>query len=270
MVTKAGAEPEQFRQTDVRVSVVMPVYNGEAYIRQQLDSILMQLAQTDELVISDDGSTDSTPSIIKSYQSEDRRIRLLKGPGQGIKKNVEHALKNTRGQYIFLADQDDIWVEGKLEHVLQTLEAGQASVVVHDARVFTGEDSADVWMESFFAFRGSGAGVVKNIIKNTYIGCCMAFRRELLPVVLPIPAQIEMHDQWIGVLSDHYAGKSCFLPEKLLLYRRHGANNSSMEHYGPCRMIRNRLVFLWYFCGRILQNRQKRGGNLVKFNKNDS
>lgn len=255
---------------DIRISVALPAYNGEAYIRQQLDSILRQLQETDELVISDDGSADETVSIVREYQYRDNRVRLLKGPGQGIKKNVEHALLHARGQYIFLADQDDIWLDGKVERVMQAFAQQEAAVVIHDARVFADEDISQIRMDSFFAFRSSGPGVIKNIIKNSYIGCCMAFRRELLEVILPIPTQIEMHDQWIGILGDYFAGKSCFLPGPLLLYRRHGANSSSMEHYGLGKMLRNRVVFLFCFCKRILRNRKKRRGNLVKFKKNDS
>lgn len=241
----------------VRVSVVMVTYNGGAYLRQQLDSVLAQLGEQDELVVSDDGSQDGTLLILQEYQTQNRKVRLLKGPGQGIKKNVEHAILAARGHYIFLADQDDIWLPGKVDRVLQVFEEQKASVVVHDAKVFQGRDNSQIFIDSFFTFRGSGAGVMKNITKNTYIGCCMAFRRELLKMILPIPVQIEMHDQWIGVLGDYFAGKSYFLPEALLLYRRHGENNSAMSHYGFCRMVRNRLVFIYHFGKRILYLRRK-------------
>lgn len=97
----------------------------------------------------------------------------------------------------------------------------------------------------------------------------MAFRRELLPAVLPIPGKIEMHDQWIGVLGDYVAGKSCFLQKKLLLYRRHGENNSSMEHYGIGKMLRNRIVFFGYFFVRILQFQQKKQRFFGNFKKNN-
>ncbi len=238
---------------DIRISVALVSYNGVKYLRQQLDSILCQLGEQDELIVSDDGSTDGTVSLLEEYQSRDSRIRLLTGPRQGIKKNVEHALYHARGLYIFLADQDDIWLEGKVERVLWAFRHQGAAVIVHDAKVFAGEDSSDICMDSFYAFRSSGGGVIKNIIKNSYIGCCMAVRHDLLEQVLPIPAQIEMHDQWIGVLADIYAGKSYFLPEPLLLYRRHGGNNSSMEHYGLWRMLRNRIVFVSCLCRRLMR-----------------
>lgn len=246
-------------EEQIRVSVAMVTYNGAAYLREQIDSILNQLEDRDELVISDDGSSDDTRSILQEYKKRDRRICLLQGPGQGIKKNVENALANTRGRYVFLADQDDIWMPDKVRRVLQVFEEQQVFVVVHDAKVFQGEDSAQILLDSFFAFRASGAGIVKNIIKNTYIGCCMAFRRELLKIVLPVPGRIEMHDQWIGILGDYYAGKSYFLPETLIMYRRHGENNSAMVHYGFWRMLRNRAVFVYYFGRQILRLLRKSG-----------
>ena len=73
----------------------------------------------------------------------------------------------------------------------------------------------------------------------------MAFKRELLEEVLPIPSYIEMHDQWIGVINDLLGKGTSFLPEKLLKYRRHGDNASGMSHYGVPRMIKNRVCFVW-------------------------
>lgn len=253
----------------VRVSVAMAAYNGEAYLESQLDSILAQLKEQDEVVVSDDGSRDATLAILTEYQKKDPRIRLVQGPGQGIKKNVECALKHTRGVYIFLADQDDIWLPGKVERVLECFREQSVFVVIHDAQVFAGDDNRKMIMESFFQFRGAGPGVLKNIVKNSYIGCCMAIRRELLPVICPIPDKIEMHDQWIGILGDYYAGNSYFLREPLLLYRRHGDNSSSMTHYGLVRMMRNRVVFFIQFWRRILHIRQKKTGIWGKFKKND-
>lgn len=236
----------------IHISVAMVTFNGEKYIREQMDSILSQLQEGDELVVSDDGSTDGTLQILWEYQQKDPRVRPIQGPKQGIKKNVEHVLKNTRGNYIFLADQDDIWLPGKVEKVMQAFAEHHVMVVVHDAKVFEGEDPEQIVMESFFAFRNSGPGVVKNMMKNSYIGCCMAFQRKLKEVIFPIPDKIEMHDQWIGILGDYTDGKSYFLPEPLLLYRRHGENNSGMKHYGIGKMLRNRMVFFGYFFKKLL------------------
>lgn len=227
-----------------RISVAMVTYQGEKYIREQLDSILACLSNEDEIVISDDGSKDRTRAIIEEYKSTDKRIRLIDGPGKGVKANVENALRSCEGEYIFLADQDDIWMPDKVNLVMQELKKPKVGLVVHDAIVMDGE-CKEVILESFYSLKGSGAGVLKNIWRNTYIGCCMAFKRQLLEKALPIPSYIEMHDQWIGVLNDKFQYGTVFLPEKLLKYRRHGNNASGMSHYGIPRMIKNRVCFVW-------------------------
>lgn len=239
---------------EVRISTVMLTYNGARFLREQLDSVISQLGPEDELVISDDGSQDGTGDILKEYQKKYDCIRLLKGPGRGIKKNMEFALEHCRGEYIFLADQDDVWRQDKVVKVMKAFQDGSISLVVHDAVVFE-EDMDQPVMDSFFRFRRSGPGVFKNIKKNSYIGCCMAFRRELLKIALPIPGDIEMHDQWLGVLNDYFFLPACFLKEPLLYYRRHGENNSGMTHYGLGRMIKNRAVFTRRLMGRIFRRK---------------
>lgn len=227
-----------------RISVAMISYQGAKYIEEQLDSILATLGEEDEVIVSDDGSTDGTREILTCYQKKDNRVRMIDGPKAGVKANVENALRACEGSYIFLADQDDIWMPEKVERVMATLEREDVGLVVHDAVVTDGA-CEKVILESFYSLKGSGAGVLKNIWRNTYIGCCMAFKRELLEAVLPIPNYIEMHDQWIGVINDRLKRGTSFIPDKLIKYRRHGNNASGMSHYGVMRMIRNRVCFVW-------------------------
>ncbi len=226
------------------ISVAMVSYQGAKYIEEQLDSILMQLGADDEVVISDDGSTDGTREIIAQYTRKDSRVRMIDGPKAGVKKNVENALRACDGEYIFLADQDDIWMPEKVERVMDTFEKSGVGLVVHDALVTDG-NCQEVILDSFYSLKGSGAGVLKNIWRNTYIGCCMAFKRDLLEQVLPIPNYIEMHDQWIGVINDQLKRGTTFIPEKLIKYRRHGSNASEMSHYPIPRMLKNRICFVW-------------------------
>lgn len=225
------------------ISVAVVTYNGEQYLREQLDSILANMELGDELVVSDDGSTDGTCELLNQYQERDARIRVTQGPGLGVIANVEHALTQCRGDYIFLADQDDVWMPDKVEKVMAVMREQNAMLVVHDARVVDG-CCREVIMPSFFDYRHSGKGALKNMVKNTYMGCCMAFSREVLPCVLPIPQDIPMHDQWIGVKCDLKYHRTVFLREQLILYRRHGANVSDFSHNSLGRMIKNRLIFL--------------------------
>lgn len=225
------------------ISVAVVSYNGEKYIGEQLDTILMNLGPEDEIVVSDDGSTDSTRQLLAEYQKRYPQMKVIEGPGQGVISNVENALKACSGDFIFLSDQDDRWMPDKVERVMAVFEREQAVLVVHDARV---ADSAcqEALMPSFFAYRGSGKGAWKNIIKNTYMGCCMAFRREALEAFLPIPTDIQMHDQWIGVQCDLRFHRTVFLPEPLICYRRHEGNVSDFSRNSVWKMVRNRCVFV--------------------------
>lgn len=226
---------------DIRISVAMATYNGEKYIKEQIDSILVNLKENDELVISDDGSTDNTIEIINSYKDE--RIKLIQGPRDGVKKNFDNAIKECSGKYIFLSDQDDIWEKDKVENVLKAFKDNENCLcVVHDSRVFDSENN-EIIIDSFYKFRNSKAGIIKNIIKNSYIGCCMAFDSSIKKDILPIPNDIDMHDQWIGILSE-IKGKSVFINDKLIKYRRHSDNVSKMEHYPWKKMIINRVIFI--------------------------
>lgn len=224
----------------IRVSVAMATYNGEKYIKEQIDSILSQLDNKDELIISDDGSNDETLKIINSYQ--DNRIKLINGPHKGVKQNFANAIKECTGKYIFLSDQDDIWDMKKIEKVLNIFNQKKCLCVVHDCIVFD-SDSKETIYESFYKFRNSKKGIIRNIWKNSYIGCCMAFDSKMKKYILPIPNNIEMHDQWIGILCEK-KGESIFIDDKLIRYRRHNGNVSEMKHHPLMKMIKNRIKIL--------------------------
>lgn len=224
------------------VSVAMAVYNGETYLREQMDSILSQLEGGDEVVISLDPSTDGTRDIIKEYCLKDSRIHLCYGPGNGVIKNFENAIRHCRNEIIFLADQDDVWKTDKVEKVLKGFKDPKVMVVLHDSEVV--DESLNVLQPSFFDIKQCRPGIMKNIIKNSYIGCCMAFRRKCTKYFLPFPDKLPMHDQWIGLCCE-LLGKASFIDEPLLMYRRHGVNLSAMNHASVFQMLRWRIDIVW-------------------------
>lgn len=222
-------------------SVAMATYNGEKYLEEQINSILINLTENDELVISDDGSTDKTLSIIKKYQKKDNRIKFFEGPKLGVKQNFNNAIEKCKGKYIFLSDQDDVWKKDKINKILQIFKKEKCLVVIHNANIV--DSNLKMQKQTFFEFRNSGSGILKNIWKNTYIGCCMAFDSSLKDKILPIPNDIEMHDQWIGLIAEKY-GKSIFINECLIDYRRHDNNVSKMMHHPLKEMLNNRIRFI--------------------------
>lgn len=221
-----------------KVSVAMATFNGENYIEEQIITILENLNENDELIISDDGSTDRTIQIIKNFK--DSRIKLLEGPKKGIKKNFENAIKNATGEYIFLADQDDIWLKDKVEKVVKCFEENNYILIQHDAVVIN--QSEEILFSSFARHRKVKTGIIRNLIKNSYHGCCIAFRKELVKEILPIPNNIYLHDEWIGLVAE-LNGKTYFLDEILMKYRRHISNVSSFKHLSINKMIKNRVCY---------------------------
>lgn len=224
-----------------RVSVAMAAYNGEAYIVPQIESILKQLKTEDELVISLDPSTDATEMLIREFRKKDSRVRLVRGKGKGLVKNFANAIYHCKNEIIFLSDQDDVWYPNKVESVLECFNNKDILVVMHDAEVVS--ESMTCVHPSFMEKRGCRTGVVKNIVKNSYIGCCMAFRNELKKYILPFPENIPMHDQWIGVVGE-IMGMSVMIDLPLIHYRRHGNNASSDSHASMRQMLQWRVCLI--------------------------
>lgn len=200
------------------VSVCMAVFNGEKYIKQQIDSILPQLNPNDELIISDDGSTDRTLEIIGSFQ--DNRVKVLKSNNQNIVGNFENALSNAKGEVIFLSDQDDIWHLSKVEDSLKYLN--EYDLVFSNLEMFS-SDISDTRL--FFKGNKTRTGMIRNILKNNYIGATMAFKKTVLDTALPFPKGIYMHDIWLAMIAE-VIGKTFFISKPLIYYRRHVENAS--------------------------------------------
>ncbi len=226
------------------ISICMATYNGEKYIARQVESILKQLSADDELVVSDDGSDDKIISILESFN--DDRIKIFSNSGKkGPVGNFENALSKATGDIIFLADQDDIWLENKIAVHLSLHES--FDLVISDAHVVN--EFGEIIYESFFDERGSKAGLLSNLIKNSYIGCCMSFNRRILNYALPFPGYIHMHDWWIGLIGE-LKGRTVFFNKQLINYVRHQNNASptlstSGSGYSGLRRLKNRFKLLY-------------------------
>lgn len=216
----------------------MATYNGANYIKEQIDSILVQLGVSDELIISDDGSTDDTILMIQNIN--DSRIKIIFNQNEsGYTGNFENALKNAAGDIIFLADQDDIWVPNKVEIAINILN--EADFVVSDAKVVN--SNLKLINKSYFRLRNAKPGFVNNLIRCRYLGCCYAFRKKVLDKALPFPKKHKMlpHDLWLALIAEFYF-KVAFLDVPLVIYRRHtfnasdGGSSSSNSFYFQLKM----------------------------------
>lgn len=240
------------------ISVCMATCNGERYLQAQLDSVLVQLDAGDELVIADDCSTDGTLALIE--QRGDPRIRLLPGKRRlGVVANFERALSAARGEYVFLCDQDDVWLPNKRAVFIKAL--ANADLVVSDCRL--ADAALNELAPSFFLLRNSGPGLLRNLLRNSFLGCCMAFRRSLLARALPFPAELPMHDTWLGLVATT-TGCVCFVSETTLLYRRHGSNASptgERSHFSRLTQLSHRLRFAIALLIRLVSLRLRPHGH---------
>mgnify|MGYP001302633197 CR=1 FL=1 len=228
------------------ISVCIATYNGGIYLREQLDSILVQLGNNDEVIISDDSSTDDTLAIVESYH--DNRIVVF--PNQKFHSpifNFENALRHASGNFIFLSDQDDVWEGDKVKVMLSYLS--QFSLVVSNCSII--DKDGKLVREAYFNNEISRVGVLRNLIHNNYLGCCMAFRKEVLDIALPFPSKIAMHDIWIGLCADMFFSIT-FIPNKLICYRRHGNNVSATAGASNLSWI-YRISYRIYFLYQLIK-----------------
>lgn len=226
------------------VSICLPTYNGESFIREQIQSIIPELNKDDEIIISDDGSTDKTLLIIKSFK--DPRIKVFINEGKrGINSNMENAIIKANGDIIFLSDQDNVWIKGKIEKCMGILE--NCDCIFHDC-IITNDKLAPIHYSLFKKFKTS-TGFFKNLWQNSFTGCCMAFKKEIRDQILPFPKTEKFfYDQWIG-LRIRRIGKIKLLKEPLLYLRRHNNTLSTVSHKSRLSIIEKisyRLVLLRY------------------------
>lgn len=233
------------------ISVCIATYNGEKYIQEQLSSILKQLNNNDEVIISDDHSIDNTLELIKSLN--DSRIKVfINDKEKGYTRNFENALEKASGDIIFLSDQDDVWMDDKVTISLENLK--NYDMVVCNAELV--DSSLNKLNETVFDFRNVKSGFINNFIQIKYLGCSMAFKRCVLDKSLPFPASQKLipHDSWLTLVSEMFY-KVKLIEKPLMYYRRHDNNTSNGGAKSPnplWKKIQIRLYVLWNFFKLIL------------------
>lgn len=222
-----------------KISVAMAVYQGESYLKEQLDSILVQLRNYDEIVVSYDKSTDRTLEILQAYAAKDSRIKIIMNRNPGVTRNFNNAIEHCTGDYIYISDQDDQWLSGKVEIVQRCFEEKKPDLVIHNG-IHTDADLNPIG-ESFFKIYRIGNGKIRNIIKPRYSGCCMAFTKEMQQIILPMP-EIRGYDQWIATVCEFW-GHIEYPEQVLLLHRLHGNNVTTSRRPLPVIIrMRSRLI----------------------------
>ena len=206
------------------VSIAMCTYNGEQFLREQLDSLINQDYKNYELIIVDDCSTDTTYSLLKEYAEKYSYIELhLNTTNLGFKKNFEKALSLVEGELIALCDQDDIWFPNKISTL--AMEIGPNTLIFSNSEMVD-EDGKSL-LTDFYSYKQikphSKTAWQSLIFDNFILGHNMLFRKELLRHALPMPNVFKEHDHWLAIYAAS-TGSVAYLPAILGRYRVHGSN----------------------------------------------
>lgn len=228
-----------------RISVCIATYNGEEYIFEQIKSILKQIKENDEIIVVDDCSKDKTVDIIKKIS--DKRIRIyINDINLGVNKNFEKAILKSKNEYIFLSDQDDIWIDNRVEFMMEELLKKDVNVVAGNS-LFINKNGEKIDYDIRRLRDVESNSAIKNLVKifkgnAAYYGCAMGFNRDLLKIVVPIPQYVESHDLWIakaGITTNSIK----HINENVVIRRLHG-NNASIVNRKIHIKIYSRFIFL--------------------------
>ncbi|ALV45998.1 glycosyl transferase [Arthrobacter alpinus] len=233
----------------IRASVCMATYRGVRYVAEQLESILAQLADNDEVVIVDDASGDATVEIVKAL--DDPRVRIIEvTTNQGYVRSFEQAVLASTGKFIFLADQDDVWIPGRLELMLTALQS--SSVVASNFAVLGGGSRGNVpELKS-----GDSNHHLRNIFGTVvgyrpYYGCGMAMTRQQAEIFAPVPPYLrESHDLWLA-LCGNVAKSMVHLDEPTLLRRLHDENVTPRGWRSLSAILRARIMIVRAFAEAV-------------------
>lgn len=235
------------------ISVCMTAYNGAEHIKEQLESILPELAPEDEVVIVDDGSTDGTREVLESI--EDPRVRvILNEKNLGYVRNFEKALTLSTGDVIMLSDQDDIWIPGRVNLMLNAL--GNGELVASNFRFIGNQPSR---IERLRLSAKTTTHRFRNLVLlwlgvRPYYGCAMAMTRRFLEASLPFPGGLtETHDKWLAMLAN-VRGTIVHLDSETLVRRLHDTNTTPKE-FRPLRVILRSRIMLGAMLFKALKRR---------------
>jgi len=235
-----------------KIDILMATYNGEKYVREQISSILNQTYTNFRLVICDDCSTDSTYEILEEIASSDERIVVCRNETNlGYIKNFEKLLKMVQNEYFMLSDQDDVWIETKIEDSFELLKKEDADLVFTDLAVVDNE--LNIKNNSFNSLMGYNKKILKckdyNVVYlyNVITGCTILTKRKYLNTIVPLPNNKNLiHDHYIPLVISLCGGKLKYLNKATIKYRQHVNNQVGTDRYtaklNDFEEVRNHLI----------------------------
>jgi len=218
-----------------QIDILLATYNGEKYLKEQIDSILSQTYSNFRLIISDDCSNDRTREILKEYEEKDNRITVYyQEKNLGYVKNFEFLLTKVENEIYALSDQDDVWLPEKIEKYIENMNKEKSDLVFGDLEVV--DENLKTINKSFNDYMKITRKIKKcNDYNRLYLyncvtGCTIVTKKEFLDKILPLPKNTKhvLHDYWIALITSIY-GKISYMEETYIKYRQHGKNQVGIE-----------------------------------------
>ena len=236
-----------------KIDVLLATYNGEKYLKEQIESILNQTYKNIRLIISDDCSSDSTREILKQYEEKDERIKVFfQEKNLGYVKNFEFLLKQVENDFYMLSDQDDVWLPEKIEKSVETIKKENADLVFGDLEVV--DQNLNTIFPSFGDFMMLNKKIEKyintykiNYLYNCVTGCTIISKKKFIEKILPFPTNSKylIHDHWIALIVS-LNGKLAYMKTPYIKYRQHGNNqvgtNKISHKFNKLEQVRNLFI----------------------------
>lgn len=227
----------------MNIAILLSTYNGEKYIKEQIDSLLSQTYTNFEILVRDDGSADETIKVIKNFQNVyPEKIKILESHDKnlGSSKSFMTLLEYCNAEYIMFCDQDDVWLPEKIEwtlkkmHELEKLYGLNTPLLVFSDLTVVGEKLKTI-DQSFWHYQKLNPNITtswkKLLAQNVITGCTMMINKSVKKISLPFGLNEMQHDHWIGVNVAKY-GEIAHLSEQTILYRQHGKNVEGAQKFG--------------------------------------
>lgn len=222
-------------QKDEIIDIALATYNGEKYLKEQIDSILNQTYNNIQIIISDDCSQDKTREILEAYANNPKIKIYYQEHNLGYIKNFEFLLQHVEHKLYMLADQDDVWLPEKIEKTLKKMQEEQADLVFTDLEIV--DENLETVSKSFNRTMNKIQKIQKTLktnqfeyLYNNITGCTILSKKKYIEKILPFPknSKYVIHDSWIGLIMS-FQGKIAYLDEPTILYRQHTNNQVGTE-----------------------------------------
>ena len=253
-----------------KIEILMATYNGEKYIGEQINSIINQTYTNWNLLIRDDGSKDKTLNIIKKYEKMDNRIILIRDnkDNLGFVKNFEELLKKSRTEFVMFSDQDDYWLENKIEKYVEVIEKLdkkklEKPLLIH-SNSYICDKNLKILEEKFIDSNIAGEKKSKSIFFYYIVqGATVLINRNLIKKVIPFSNNVKLHDRYFHLISE-FLGNRIFINESLMKYRQHGNNEIGVSKGSIIKKILKKRYFEESDRNLILEIKQKNEKEIKK------